>query len=87
MSLMSSSGSTPFMNMFIATLMMSRLPVRSPFPKSVPSTRSAPAMMPNSAAAVPVPRSLCGCREMMTLSRSLIVRQNHSMTSPYTFAV
>ena len=62
MSVMSSSGSTPLANRFIATLTTSRLPVRSPLPNSVPSTRSAPAMIPNSAAATAQPRSLCGCR-------------------------
>ena len=35
--------------------MMSKLPVRSPLPKRVPSTRSAPANKPNSVAATPVP--------------------------------
>ena len=38
----------------IASVMMSRLPVRSPLPKSVPSTRSAPASKPSSVAATPV---------------------------------
>jgi hypothetical protein len=38
------------------------LPVRSPLPNRQPSTRSAPAIRPSSAAATPVPRSLCGCR-------------------------
>ena len=40
---------------------MSTLPVRSPLPNSVPSTRSAPAITASSAAATAVPRSLCGC--------------------------
>ena len=66
MSLMSSSGSTPLLNRFIAKLTMSTLPVRSPLPNSVPSTRSAPAITPNSAAATPQPRSLCGCRLITT---------------------
>ena len=39
----------------------STLPVRSPFPNSVPSTRSAPAISASSVAATAVPRSLCGC--------------------------
>ena len=39
---------------------MSTLPVRSPLPNSVPSTRSAPAISASSAAATAVPRSLCG---------------------------
>ena len=42
---------------------MSTLPVRSPLPNSVPSTRSAPAISPSSAVATAVPRSLCGCTE------------------------
>jgi len=39
-------------------------------PNSVPSTRSAPAISANSAAATAVPRSLCGCTDNSTLSRS-----------------
>ena len=42
---------------------MSTLPVRSPLPNSVPSTRSAPAITASSAAATAVPRSLCGCTD------------------------
>lgn len=38
--------------------MMSTFPVRSPLPKRVPSTRSAPAKRASSVAATPVPRSL-----------------------------
>ena len=49
--------------MFIARVMMSTLPVRSPFPNKVPSIRSAPARIPISASATPQPLSLCGCRE------------------------
>ena len=48
---------------------MSTLPVRSPLPKSVPSTRSAPAISPISAVATAVPRSLCGCTERIAASR------------------
>lgn len=55
---------------------------RSPLPNSVPSTRSAPAITPNSAAATAHPRSLCGCTDSTTRSRCLMVRPNHSMTSP-----
>ena len=39
---------------------------------------------PNSAAATAQPRSLCGCSDNTMLERSLIVRPNHSITSPYT---
>ena len=63
MSVMSSSGSTPWLNRFIASVTTSTLPVRSPLPNSVPSTRSAPAITPNSAAATAQPRSLCGCSD------------------------
>ncbi|GIR14328.1 MAG: hypothetical protein CM15mP25_0830 [Gammaproteobacteria bacterium] len=52
-------------------VMMSMLPVRSPLPNSVPSTRSAPAITPSSAAATAEPRSLWVCREMISASRSL----------------
>ena len=47
-------------NMFMARVTISTLPVLSPFPKRVPSTRSAPASTPNSASLMPHPRSLCG---------------------------
>jgi hypothetical protein len=44
-------------------------------------------MIPSSAAATAVPRSLCGWRLRHTLSRSRTVRLNHSITSAYTFGV
>ena len=72
---------------FKATVTMSRLPVRSPLPKRVPSTRSAPAINPSSVAATPVPRSLCVCKEMIALLRSFKLRQNHSIWSACTFGV
>ena len=65
----------------MASVTMSTFPVRSPFPNSVPSTRSAPASTASSAAATAVPRSLCGCRLKMTESRLRMVRPNHSITS------
>ena len=65
----------------MASVTMSTLPVRSPLPNSVPSTRSAPASTASSAAATAVPRSLCGCRLSTMASRSLMVRPNHSITS------
>ena len=60
----------------------STLPVRSPLPNSVPSTRSAPAMIPNSAAATAVPRSLWGCSDSTMLSRLRIWRWKRSIRSP-----
>ena len=55
--------------------------VLSVHPNNVPSTRSAPAMTPSSVAATPVPRSLCGCSDRMILSRSRMLRENHSIWS------
>ena len=66
---------------------MSRFPVRSPLPKRVPSTRSAPASRPSSVAAVPVLRSLWACRLMVSESRFLMLRQIHSIWSAYTLGV
>ncbi len=68
----SSSGFTPWQTKFIASVTTSTLPVRSPFPNKVPSTRSAPASTPNSASQIPVPRSLWGCTESTTASRYFI---------------
>ena len=82
MSLMSSSGSTPWVNRFSAMVTTSTLPVRSPLPNRVPSTRSAPAMMPNSAAATAVPRSLWGCSDSTIESRSRMLRWKCSIMSP-----
>ena len=65
----------------MARVTMSTLPVRSPLPNSVPSTRSAPASTASSAAATAVPRSLWGCSREHDESRCLTVRPNHSMTS------
>ena len=48
---------------------MSRLPVLSPLPKSVPSRRSAPASMASSAEATAVPRSLWGWTDRTMASR------------------
>ncbi len=81
MSEMSSSGSTPWLNRFMASVTMSTLPVRSPLPNSVPSTRSAPASTPSSAAATAHPRSLWGCSDKTMASRLRTVRRNHSMVS------
>ena len=60
---------------------MSTLPVRSPLPNRVASTRSAPASRPISAVATPVPRSLWGWREMMALSREGSLRMKYSSMS------
>ena len=77
----------PWLLRLSATVTMSRLPVRSPLPKSVPSTRSAPASRPSSVAATPVPRSLWVCREMMTDSRFVRFRHIHSIWSAWTLGV
>ena len=66
---------------------ISTLPVRSPLPNKQPSTRSAPAIKANSAAATAVPRSLCGCTLIITLSRRAKCRCIHSIWSAYTFGV
>ena len=71
----------PWENRFMARVTMSTLPVRSPLPNSVPSTRSAPASTASSAAATAVPRSLWGWRLRTIESRCAMVRPNHSMTS------
>ena len=60
---------------------MSQLPVRSPLPNRVPSTRSAPASSANSVAAMPVPRSLWVCRLTTALSRCGKRLANHSIWS------
>ena len=66
---------------------MSTLPVRSPLPNRHPSTRSAPAISASSAAATPVPRSLCGCTDSTTLSRLAMLRCIHSIMSANTLGV
>ena len=66
---------------------MSKFPVLSPFPNNVPSILSAPANNPNSAAAVDVPLSLCGCKLIVTQSLFLIFLLNHSIWSAYLFGV
>ena len=81
------SGSTPWLYRFIAMVTISILPVRSPLPIRVPSTRSAPARTPSSAAATAQPRSLWVCREISRLSRLLTWSQNHSIWSAYTLGV
>ena len=77
----------PCVNMFSARVTRSTLPVRSPLPNSVPSTRSAPAIRPSSVAATAVPRSLCGCSETMRFSRLSRLRHIHSIWSAWTFGV
>ena len=81
----SSPGSTPCVSRFSASVTRSTLPVRSPFPNSVPSTRSAPAISPSSAVATAVPRSLCGWTLSTIRSRAETCRWNHSSRSAYTF--
>ena len=62
-------------------LTRSTLPVRSPLPNRQPSMRSAPAIRANSPAAVPVPRSLCGCTDSTIASRRARWRCIHSIMS------
>ena len=62
-------------------LTRSTLPVRSPLPNRQPSIRSAPAIRASSPAAVPVPRSLCGCTDNTMLSRRARLRCIHSIMS------
>ena len=54
--------------MFMARVMISTLPVRSPLPNNVPSILSAPAKIPSSASLIPEPLSLCGWRQRITAS-------------------
>ena len=70
MSEKSSPGSTPCVYRFSASVTRSTLPVRSPLPNRQPSTRSAPAITASSAAAMPVPRSLCGCTRQHDANRA-----------------
>ena len=65
----SSLGSTPWLYIFMARVTASTLPVRSPLPNRQHSIRWAPARTASSAQATPVPRSLWGWVERMTLSR------------------
>ena len=65
----------------MARFITSTLPVRSPLPNRVPSTRWAPAIKPSSVAATAVPRSLWGCTLMTALSRWRRFRQTYSTWS------
>ena len=87
MSEMSTIGSMPWLNRFIARVTRSTLPVRSPWPNRQPSTRSAPAIIASSVAATAVPRSLWGCRLITVFSRRVSWRENHSIWSAYTLGV
>ena len=87
MSEKSSPGETPCVYRFSAMLTKSQLPVRSPLPKRQPSSRSAPAISASSAAAMPVPRSLCGCTDRMIESRLARLRCIHSIMSAKVFGV
>ena len=80
-------GSMPWLNRFMPSVTRQTLPVRSPWPKRQPSTRSAPAITASSVAATAVPRSLWGCRLIVVNSRRLSWRENHSIWSAYTFGV
>ena len=65
----------------------STFPVLSPLPNNVPSTLSAPANIESSAAATPVPLSLCGWTLTITRSLSLKFLHIHSIWSAYTLGV
>ena len=80
-------GSTPWLKRFMPRVTRSTLPVRSPWPKRQPSTRSAPAIIASSVAATAVPRSLWGCSEITVFSRRVSWRLNHSIWSAYTLGV
>ena len=77
----------PWLFILRATVAISRLPVLSPLPKSVPSTLLAPAISPNSVAAVPVPLSLWVCRLIIADSLFFRLLQNHSIWSAWTLGV
>ena len=77
----------PWLNRLSPRVNRSTLPVRSPWPSKQPSTRSAPASNASSAAATPVPRSLCGCTLIAMFSRRLRLRDMYSIWSAYTFGV
>ena len=83
----SSLGSTPKANIFIAIVIISALPVRSPLPKRVPSIRSAPASKPISESATPVPRSLCGWSDNTTFSRYLRFWEIYAIWLAYTWGM
>ena len=65
----------------MAKVIMSTLPVRSPLPKRVPSTRWAPAISASSVAATAVPLSLWGWTLMTAQSRWRRLRQTYSTWS------
>src|SRR5438309_345246 len=73
-----SRGSTPWLKRLRASVTTSTLPVRSPLPKSVPSTRSAPAITPRSAAATAVQRG-SGVVEMDERARSTAQRLERAL--------
>ena len=87
MSLKSRPGCSPCVYIFNANVTKSTFPVRSPLPNRQPSMRSPPASKPSSAAAIPLPRSLCGCRLMTTCSRTLMLSHIHSIWSAYTLGI
>ena len=84
---MLSSGLIPCENILYATVSMSTLPVRSPLPKRVPSTLSAPARRASSVEATPSPLSLWGWMLNIMLSLFLKCVFIHSIWSAYTLGV
>ena len=80
-------GSIPWLIMFRPRLTRSTLPVRSPCPSRHPSTRSAPASNASSAAATPVPRSLCGWTDSAMWPRLDRFVDIHSIWSANTLGV
>src|SRR5699024_5646081 len=80
-------GSTPWVIMFRPKVTRSTFPVRSPLPNRQPSMRSAPAMYPSSAAAIPSPRAFWGCSDKIMESRLAKLRCIHALEYAYTFGV
>jgi hypothetical protein len=73
-------GSTPCVRRFIASVMRSTLPVRSPLPKSSPRrARRRPSGRARGGDGVP--RSLCGWTERIAAPRRVKLRMNHSIRS------
>ena len=70
---------------FIARIIMSRFPVRSPCPNNVPSTRSPPAISAISVAAMAHPWSLWACRLIVVSSCWVYFELKTSIMSAYWY--